>query len=414
MHVFRPGKLTIVEDIGAGSSAKGLRAAHIWRHHRPHHTTFAVNTFMENAAHTVIDDDGIEHVYQCLSSVTTLGDFEKQYLAPGCVFAKDTIMREINKYGMTPRTLGIHPNAAIVSTKDVDYEAGRCDFEGNPLAKQDSPNLRIGSTIHGVGASRARRILRRADCVIARDVPELKAFLCDTSAEIMDRLDNGQSGLMEIAQGYQLSLYSRFFPKTTSRNCTVSAALDDAMLPVVAAGPFIANFRTFPIRVNNNKYVRKHDQKILTWEEYRNTDPASVMMITGDSGGCYPDQRELTWAELSESAGKTILEQTSLTKLPRRVFTFSQENLKEGLLVNRTGDATYISINFMNYVDASVEGKRTKEEILTPKVRNWIDENLLNRDLINFYYRHKIDLQGIFIGTYRKIDDSVFCHISEI
>ena len=407
MTLFKRGKITFVMDGGAGSSAKGLRAAHIWKNHREPHSTFAVNTFLSNAAHTVSHRDGREVIHQCLSSITTVGGYQKQYLSPGCAWAKSEILGEIEKCMMTPTNLGIHPNAVIVTQRDIDYEKGICDFEGNPKPVQDSLNLHIGSTLHGVGAARARRVLRRPDCMLAKDVPQLAPFLCNTQQEIMDRLLQGESSLMEVAQGYQLSLMSNFYPRTTSRNCSVSASLDDSLLPPSIVGPVVINFRTFPIRVNSNKYIRKSDHKILTWDEWNSTPESDRELIKGNSGGCYPDQEELTWEQISANANKKIFEQTSLTRLPRRVYSFSKINLREALLFNNTGHEVYISINFLNYVDASVEGKTDPKEVMTPKISEWLHNNILNDEMWEYYHTHKINLQGIFLGTGKNVEDNL-------
>jgi hypothetical protein len=230
----------------------------------------------------------------------------------------------------------------------------------------------------------------------------------------MSRLNGGQSGLGEIAQGFQLSLMSQFFPKTTSRNCSVAAFLDDAMLPPSVLGPVVMNYRTYPIRVNNNKYLRKTDGKILTWNEFNTTPEQDREIIRGDSGGCYPDQVEATWDDISKIAGETIFECTSLTKLPRRVFSFSKINLIESLRFNNTGDDVYISVNFMNYVDSAVKGKRTKEEVLTPKVIAWLKENVLDDTVLKACALNSVRLNGLFIGTWKTIDDSVFLTRSEM
>lgn len=412
--MFKPGKLTLILDAGAGSSSKGLRAANIWKNNRQDHSYFAVNTYLSNAAHTIINDDGIEHVHQCLSSITTIGGYDVQYLSPGCAWSKDEILNEIKQFGIGPDKLRIHPNAIIVTDTDINYEKGLVDFEGNPKQDRGSANLQIGSTLHGVGAARARRVLRRPDSMRASDLPELEPFLCKTQLDIMDRLNRGESGLGEIAQGFQLSLMGDFFPRTTSRNCSVAAFLDDAMLPPSAAGPVVINFRTFPIRVNSNKYIRKSDGKILTWNEYTNTDPNDVQVISGDSGSWYSDQKELDWKYISESAGEEIFETTSLTKMPRRVATFSIINLKEATRFNNTGHEIYLSVNFMNYVDATVKAKRTKNEVLTEKVSSWIKENIWSTDLADYYDRHNIKISGLFVGTWKTVDDSIFLSKSDL
>lgn len=410
LNIFKPGKITFTIDGCAGSSAKGLRAANIWKHHRSISATFAMNTFMSNAAHTIQEHNGPEYIHQCLSSITTLGKYEKQYLAPGCVFAKHEILGEIErcKEYVTEKNLGIHPNAVIVTQKDIDYEKGLVDFEGNPKAQRESSNLKIGSTLHGVGAARARRILRRPDTLLAKDIIDLRKYLCDTSSEVINRLQAGQSGLGEIAQGYQLSLMSNFYPRVTSRNVSIAAFLDDALLPIVAAGPVVLNFRTYPIRVNSNKYIRKSDGKILTWGEWQETPENNREIIQGDSGGGYPDQKETTWEQISKDCGEEIFETTSLTKLPRRCYTFSTINLLESMIHNNTGDDFYLSINFMNYVDKEVKGKRTIEEVFTAKVKSWLTKHVFTDEFWVVCKHFNIKFNGLFIGTWKTVDDSVF------
>lgn len=411
--IFKPGKITIVLDGGAGSSAKGLRGAYIWKHMR-RDATFAVNTFMSNAAHSITHEDGREYVHQCLSSITSIGNYERQYVSPGCAFSANEMLNELKICDVSHDKLGIHPNTVIVTQKDIDYEKGLVDFEGNKKQDRGSANLNIGSTLHGVGAARARRVLRRPDVMLAKDVPEFKPYLCNTNDEIMTRLAAKQSGLGEIAQGYQLSLMSEFYPRTTSRNCSVAAFLDDSLLPPNIVGPVVVNFRTYPIRVNNNKYLRKSDGKILTWNEFNSTPDTDKNVIVGDSGGCYADQHEMSWDEISTMAGETIFECTSLTKLPRRVFSFSKNNLMNSLKYNNTGDDVYISVNFMNYVDNSVKGKSTKEEVLTPKVISWLKDNILADDVLRFLNLYNIKLNGLFIGTWKTIDSSVFLTKSDL
>ena len=260
--------------------------------------------------------------------------------------------------------------------------------------------MKLGSTLHGVGAARARRILRRSDVLLARDIPELKPFICWTDREMMDRLDKGQAGFMEIAQGFQLGYLSQYYPKCTSRNCSVAAGLDDCGLPPSVVQDVIVNFRTYPIRVSSNKYIHAETSKVLTAEDMdamrANSQEHLIRVLKGDSGGCYPDQQEITWDAVTEASGikridptREIRERSSLTKLERRVYTFSKQNLKEAVRYNRGGGHVYVSINFINYVDMGLECTRgpinkqvrildrlATTSQLTPKVVDWINTNV--------------------------------------
>lgn len=402
---FKPGQLSIVMDGGAGSSGKGKLASFIGEH--ADNWDFCCNSFMSNAAHWVVLDDGRKYLYQALNSVAYMKKYKKMYICGGSVTELEPLLREIKENEIEPHRLGIHPLVAIVQPKDIDYEAGRADFDGNRYPEtQHSDCMKLGSTLHGVGAARARRILRRSDVLLARDIPELAQYICWTDREITERLREGQAGLLEIAQGYQLSYLSQFYPKTTSRNCTVMAGLDDCGIPPKYAGNVAINFRTYPIRVNSNKYVHAETGELLNSQQIADFKASGqsdlIKVFKGDSGGCYPDQVELTWDEVTERSGikakypdREIREITSLTKLERRAYTFSSLNLQDAIRFNATNGITYISINFANYVDIELEGKRDK---ITPKFFEWLTKNVR-------WNPHEAEIK--FIGTGAKTDDMI-------
>lgn len=412
--LFQPGKMTVLLDGSAGSSGKGKLASFIGEHSDK--WTFCCNAFMANAAHWVVLDDGTKYLYQTLNSVAYLDRYSKLYICGGAVIEIEPLLREIEENHLNPSRLGIHPLVAVVQQKDIDYEAGLCDFEGNAYPERaHSDAMKIGSTIHGVGAARARRILRRSDVKLARDIPELREYMCRTHDEIMDRLDRGESGLMEIAQGYQLGyLLPEFYPKCTSRNCSVAAGLDDCQLPPSVVGDVIINFRTYPIRVSSNKFIDSKTGNILNAIEIANLrksgESSRIVTLKGDSGGCYPDQKEITWDEVTDSSGikaidssREIRELSSLTKLERRVYTFSKQNLREAIRFNKGSRNTHISVNFINYVDAALEGARGSVAQVTDKARQWLLDNIydVTKSVNN------ADLK--FIGTGAKTDDMLVC-----
>jgi hypothetical protein len=94
----------------------------------------------------------------------------------------------------------------------------------------------------------------------------------------------------------------------------------------------------------------------------------------GSSGGCFPDQTELSWGELSEQLGIQIEEKTSLTKRVRRVFSFSNEQLKNSTMCCMP---SHLSINFVNYLDRDIEGVSGNYKVsdlknLWPKVYDFV------------------------------------------
>jgi hypothetical protein len=228
--VFTPAKLTVVLDGGAGSSGKGKLSSFICEH--ADRWQFACNTFMPQAGHTVKLDDGRSYFYQTFNSCAYLTDrYEKIYLGPGATIELPAFYREIEENNIPPGKIGISPLTSILQNADSDFEKGLCDLAGKPLSdavQSDQPGgylAKTGTTAHGCGANRARRTLRHPEAKYARDLPELAEFICDVPGEIMTRLDLGQAGLLEVAQGFQLSyLLPNFFPYCLSGDSRVLMA----------------------------------------------------------------------------------------------------------------------------------------------------------------------------------------------
>jgi adenylosuccinate synthase len=419
--VFEPGKLTILLDGGAGSSGKGKLGAFVTEH--ANNWQFCCNGFSPQAGHWVKDDDGKEYFYQTLNSCAYQPHYEKMYLGPGAIIELPALFREIEENGIEAHRLGISPVCAILQDQDAAFERGEVDLDGNKLPTIGEGTMKHGSTCHGVGAALARRRLRRPDAKLARDIPELAQYMCDVPGEIMNRLDAGQAGFLEIAQGFQLSyLIPEMYPYCTSRNCTVAAGLDDMMLPPSYAGNVLINYRTFPIRISNYKYISRERTPIngemveegdhLTWDQVQQFDERGLKYekYEGNSGPGYPDQEETDWDTITKDSGSLdpIIEMTSVTKLPRRAFTFSKINVEDSVKHNKTNGKTFISINFANYVDASLLHLRRKgwssEDYIggqspltvTGKMYDWCRRNIPHSDATLS-----------FIGTGPRTDDFI-------
>lgn len=229
------------------------------------------------------DDDGVMAVKQPMT-----------YLNGGAILDMADVEQEVDRYGVCPY---IHSSAAMImqTTQDAFHE-GWLD--------------KIASTGKGVGQAMAAKVLRmpyvysgyatRYRHIVARNVQDLR----------------NKVTFVETAQGFSLGINSGFYPYTTSRECSVPQALADAGIsPYDLQGVFMT-IRAHPIRVGNTE--------------------------KGESGPCYPDQKEISWAELGVEA-----ELTSVTKRVRRVFTFSEMQLEQACLVNRPN---VILLNFCNYL----------------------------------------------------------------
>jgi hypothetical protein len=98
--------------------------------------------------------------------------------------------------------------------------------------------------------------------------------------------------------------------------------LSDTLLPMHSVTNVIGVCRTYPIRVANR---------------YKDG------VMVGTSGDCYPDQQEITW----ESLGREP-ELTTVNKLTRRIFTFSDQKIAEAVVRNSVNS---VFVNFVNYLE---------------------------------------------------------------
>ena len=401
-YFFTPGKLTFLLDGGAGSSGKGKMASFIMKH--ADNWTFACNTFFPQASHTVVDD-GISYIYKQLNSCAHFikGTGKVIYIGQGSVISLEALKKELEMTGLDNTQVKVHPMCGIVQDIDRLYEEGKLMFDGETKGNH-SGTIKKGSTCSGVGATRARKALRHPKMLYAGDIDWLQPYLCDVEKEITTRLMAGESGLCEIAQGYQLSVgLTKFKGFTTSRNCTVAAALDDMMLPPAFAGNVVINFRTFPIRIHSNKYLSTDgSERHMTWQEVQDGEEGvDYTVIESPSGPGYEDQEEISWDELTALSGspEPTMECTTLTKLPRRVFTFSVDNLLDSILANfpTEGHKVFIAVNFINYLDNKITDSKDNGD-LNELTENWIGVNIRN-PLIGYYAKADRIGDKLLLGT---------------
>lgn len=398
---FTPGKLSVILDSCAGSSGKGKIGSFVTKNSGGAYQ-FVCNTFAPQASHIVHDRDHVEICYKQLNSCAHRHDeFEKMYIGQGASISLKALLAEIALTGLPKEKLGISGLTPIVQDMDRLYEEGKVGFDGKELAVHHDGTIKNGSTCSGVGVTKARRVMRDKNILLAKDVPELKDYICDVPGEILKRLADGQAGLLEIAQGFQLSNgLPEFYPYCTYRNVTVTAGLDDMMLPVTVVGNVMLNMRTLPIRIASKKYIEDVTGKHLTWDEVKSGNH-KYKEVESFSGPGYEDQKELTWEQVKKDSGAEIPESailTSLTKLPRRVFSFSKRNLADAIMHNQAPGMVYLSLNFVNWIDGDMEGATDK---ITDKVRTFIEENIspVIEDQPNVVLR--------YLGTGKYTEDTV-------
>ena len=247
------------------------------------------------------------------------------YLNAGSVIDAEVLEQELQDNEINVDNFFIHPDAAVITAE--------CKAEERDA---NSSTTKIASTRKGVGAALARKVMRRG--ITAADHHYLRNFV--RRIDLNGQMLNGRSVLVEIPQGVSLSLnHSGFYPTTTSRDCTPTAALSDAGIHPNLYHDTLIVMRSRPIRVGHIVEDGK---------------------VRGESGGCYPDQHELSWGEVGAEA-----EITTVTQRVRRVFTFSKKQLMDVFSLCRPG---YFMLTFCNYVDKQEVDEITEAVYTTAKL----------------------------------------------
>lgn len=327
-------KIKAIIDLQFGSTGKGLIAGYLAARDNP---DTVVTAWAANAGHTYIDREGHKYVHTMLANGIVSNGLQRILIGPGSLINPEALLSELagaQSHHYRHMEILIHPHAAVISQRHIDEEAG--------------PMTAIGSTKKGVGAAMIERIRRdpinnNVACNAMKDHPLSTCVV--TVDQYNAALDMAKVIQVEGAQGYSLSLYHGMYPYTTSRDVTTAQLFADCGIPIgwIKDAEVIGTVRTFPIRVAN-----------------RFDDEGKQV---GFSGGHYPDQVELEWKELGMEP-----ELTTVTKLPRRIFTLSEIQLAEAM---RQCSVDSLFVNFVNYCRSELELKMILTAIRNVAINNY-------------------------------------------
>lgn len=317
----------LAPNTGASYEGKGAIAAKI-AHEFPVH----VRVGAANAGHTVYTQDAhpdeespTKHVLQQIPCAAYTNPGARLFIGPGAQISGPILLEEIerNAEWREAMDLGvaqiyIDPRAHVICDHHIQREV------------ETDLGERIGSTStkakEGIGVAQAARVMRERDTLTMDHHPDLIMQL-NTRArvkvqpvdELIDRFASQGKVLLEGTQGTGLSLTTGAYPYCTSRNTTASGLAADCGVGPGMIERVVVVARTFPIRV------------------------------AGTSGPFYDDSEETTWHDLGIPA-----EFTTVTKLERRVATFSMKQIVDAVRLN---SATEIALTFCDYLSPSLAGK---------------------------------------------------------
>lgn len=295
-----------------GDEGKGKIAGYLALRDKPE---IAVRTGSVNAGHTAVYNN--KRFKFRLLPVAALNNYSRLLLPAGCLIRLDVLFKELELTNSKDR-LGIDRQAGVIESRHVEME------------KRDAIMKGIGSTMQGVGAAMADRVMRRLR--IARDVSELKPFITDVAIEVNEALNKGLNVMIEGTQGLFLSLYHGTYPFVTSRDTSASAILSE-----VGVGP------------------KKVDEIILVLKSY----------VTRVGSGPLPD-------ELSEEEAnrRGLVEIATVTGRRRRIALFNIELAKRAVMIN---SATQVAITKLDILFREATGKKHWSD-LPLEARKWIED----------------------------------------
>ncbi len=208
---------------------------------------------------------------------------------------------------------------------------------------------RLGSTGKGVGAARMARMSRdesrfyHMGSILQQiqrksmdyGIPDVSARITDTVGFLYGCQQN-MDILIEGTQGSGLSLIHGPWPFVTSADVNAAAFMSEAGISPRRVSDVMVVIRTMPIRV------------------------------AGNSG---PLSNEVSWAEVSNRVGRAVTEQTTVTKLTRRVGEWDEHLVRRAIVLN---DPTTLAINFIDYLTPEDEGK-TEFDDLSPRSKMFVE-----------------------------------------
>ena len=194
---------------------------------------FCVRTGSVNAAHTVLYE-GKKYALHMVPAAF-LNPKTRLLIAAGANVDVKLFFDEVELTKVQGR-IGVDQNASIIEEKHCAQD------------KASAVNKGIGTTGRGVGPALEERVRRTAK--LAKDIPELKAYITDQVQEVNDGLDQGKKVLLEGTQGFMLSLFlGGGYPYVTGRDTGASAIASEAGVGPTRVDDVLIVYKSFITRV---------------------------------------------------------------------------------------------------------------------------------------------------------------------
>jgi len=301
-------KVDVLVDLQFGSTGKGALAGYL---SRLNNYDAVISANMPNAGHTAYcPDTDQQFIHKVLPSGIFGEGLRVIGIGPGAAFFPERLRREwFDLCNYRQDVMLVIHEATVVAT------------DLHKVAEAESLS-RISSTMQGSAEAMISKI-RRQDGAIAKNHASLLTGMLGAAGDVaivtqvqwLNIFNDRRDILVEGSQGYSLGTSAGFYPYCTSRDCTVARVISDCSLPVYWLNEVYGCARVHPIRVGNTP--------------------------DGYSGDWYPDQHELTFAELGVPE-----EKTTVTQRVRRIATFSPLQMMEAMMMAMPD---HVFLNFFQY-----------------------------------------------------------------
>ena len=295
-----------------GSEGKGSVAQILATKDQPE---LAIRVGGPNAGHSIAIPGGtypLRHVPAAVVHKRTKLALGPESLVLPNVLAQE--LRDLRKMGwLAGRPLHISPRAAVITKEDIEEDNKDVEARGSE------------STRKGIGVTRAKKARRLAKLVGDEDDNTIRQLVEEELVVIEDpdldwHIQEEDDIHIESTQGFLLSLNYGDYPHVTSRDLTVTQALNDAGFGNLPTDKWdiytVGVARTFPIR------------------------------IAGRSG---PLPGEVSWEELAAATNGYI--QPELTTVTRKVRRIARWNDDLFVRAVKTLTPNLVFLTFMDYLE---------------------------------------------------------------
>jgi adenylosuccinate synthase len=285
-----------------------------------------------NAGHKVPTEPAA-YTHRQLPSGTQANQTALIVIGPGATLDLELLLREVAECAVDADRLIVDPQVMIIEPEDKEAERAAV--------------AAIGSTGKGGGAAAARRIMGRNGTTepavrLARDVPELAAFIHSAVDALENAYAAGHRILLEGTQGTDLSIFHGQYPHVTSRDTTTAGTLAEAGIAPLRVNRVIMVTRTYPIRVGSPE--------------------------DATSG---PMGQEIDWQDIADRSGYDVdelrgSERGSVSGTKRRVAEFNWHQARRTAELN---GATDIALTFADYIDKANDQARRYDQLSGPTIQ---------------------------------------------